>query len=432
MRPRSGIGVFSVDNAGDLTRTQRTKNFFWLQAERLRRPVSGVLAKEPRGGLLTAVNSRSEISPTPAGRGTGLNPPVRFERLQVVPDPDADPGPDGEGEVNPRTQFYDDATITVLSRNDSPDLGFSYGLNPYRGCEHGCAYCYARSYHDYLGWNSGLEFETRILVKRNAPALLREELSSPRWTPQPIALSGATDCYQPAERRFRLTRGCLEVLAEFRNPVGIITKSALILRDVDVLAELARHGCVSVHLTMTTLDAGLSGTLEPRAARPEHRLRVMRELAKAGVPVGVMVAPIIPGLTEHEVPAILQAAADAGATSAGYVMLRLPHAVKDVFTDWLDRNVPGKKARILSRVRELRGGELNVSEWGKRMRGEGIWADQVEALFQAAARRAGLANRQTVLSTANFFRPGGRQLDLFADEKENSFAPVPAGRKGMH
>jgi len=350
--------------------------------------------------------------------------------VHVVADPDADPGPDGGEEINPRTQFYDDATVSVLSRNDSPDLGFSYGLNPYRGCEHGCAYCYARAYHDYLGWNSGLEFETRIIVKRNAPALLREELSSPRWKPQPIALSGATDCYQPAERRFRLTRGCLEVLAEFRNPVGIITKSALILRDLDVLVELARHECVSVHLTMTTLDAELSGTLEPRAARPEHRLRVIRELAQAGVPVGVMVAPIIPGLTEHEVPAILKAAAEAGATSAGYVMLRLPHAVEEVFTDWLDRHVPGKKARILSRVRELRGGELNVSDWGKRMRGEGIWADQVEALFQASAKRAGMVLRTAALSSANFRRPGGVQLDLFERPAEASFAPVPHQRKG--
>lgn len=378
---------------------------------------------------MTAVNARPDMSPLPPGRGTGLNPPPRFDRLHIVPDPDADSGPDGGEDVHPRTRFYDDATVTLLSRNDSPDVGFAYGLNPYRGCEHGCAYCYARSYHDYLGWNAGLEFETRILVKWNAPARLREELASPRWVPQPIALSGATDCYQPAERRFRLTRGCLEVLAEFRNPVGIITKSALILRDRDVLADLARHGCVSVHVTMTTLDAGLAGTLEPRAARPEHRLRVLRALRDAGVPAGVMIAPIIPGLTEHEVPAILQAAAEAGATSAGYVMLRLPHAVKDVFIDWLDHHAPGKKARILSRVRELRGGELNVSDWGGRMRGEGIWAEQIGSLFQAASRRAGIAEVRAALSTAHFRRPGGRQLELFADGKTESFAPVDTGRK---
>jgi DNA repair photolyase len=377
--------------------------------------------------------STTSGSGAPAGRGTGLNPAQRFERMHVVPDPGAERGPWDDEPADPRTQFYDDATTTVLSRNDSPDLGFSYGLNPYRGCEHGCAYCYARAYHDYLGWNSGLEFETRILVKRNAAALLRDELASPGWQPQPVALSGATDCYQPAERRFGITRECLKVFAEFRNPVGIITKSALVLRDVDLLAELARHGCVSVHLTLTTLDASLSGALEPRAARPEHRLRTIRALAEAGVPVGVMVAPVIPGLTEHEVPGILKAAAEAGATSAGYVVLRLPHAVKDVFVDWLDRHASGKKARVLSRVRELRGGELNVSDWGRRMRGDGMWADQIEALFKAAAKRAELAWQPAALSTEHFRRPGGVQLDLFAaDAGSASFAPVkknPA-RKG--
>jgi DNA repair photolyase len=356
---------------------------------------------------------------------------VRFERLQVVPDPGAEPVPWDQEPVNPRTQFYDDTTTTILSRNDSPDLGFTHGLNPYRGCEHGCAYCYARAYHDYLGWNSGLEFETRILVKRNAAALLRDELASPAWRPQPVALSGATDCYQPAERRFGLTRACLQVFAEFRNPVGVITKSALVMRDLDVLAELAGHGCVSVHLTLTTLDAGLAGALEPRAARPEHRLRAMRALADAGVPVGVMVAPVIPGLTDHEIPEILKAAAEAGATSAGYVMLRLPHAVKDVFVDWLDRHAPGKKARVLSRVREMRGGELNVSEWGKRMRGEGLWADQIAALFGAGVKRAGLSMQAAALSTEHFRRPGGMQMDLFGKGAEASFAPVSAARKGV-
>jgi DNA repair photolyase len=377
------------------------------------------------------VDSFSPASPSaPAGRGTGLNPPVRFERLQVVPDPGAEPGPWDEEPVNPRAQFYDDTTTTILSRNDSPDLGFSHGLNPYRGCEHGCSYCYARAYHDYLGWNSGLEFETRILVKQNAATLLREALSAPAWRPQPVALSGATDCYQPAERRFGLTRACLQVFAEFRNPVGIITKSALVMRDLDVLAELAAHGCMSVHLTLTTLDAGLAGALEPRAARPEHRLRAIRALAEAGVPVGVMVAPVIPGLTDHEIPEILKAAAAAGATSAGYVVLRLPHAVKDVFVDWLDRHVPGKKARVLSRVREMRGGELNVSEWGKRMRGEGLWADQISALFGAGVKRAGLSSQQAELSIAHFRRPGGVQMDLFGKGSDASFAPVDAARKG--
>ncbi len=374
-------------------------------------------------------------SPPPPGRGTGLNPPNRFERVRLAPDPDAEgvssSAADGETPPSAHTQFFDDHSQTILSHNDSPDLGFAYGINPYRGCEHGCAYCYARAYHDYLGWNGGLEFETRILVKRDAPALLRRELSAPGWRPQPIALSGATDCYQPAERRFRLTRGCLEVLAEFRNPVGIITKSALVARDLDLLTELARVACVSVHLTLTTLDAGLAGALEPRAARPEHRLRTLRDLAEAGVPTGVMIAPVIPGLTEHELPAILQAAAAAGASSAGYIALRLPHTVKDVFIDWLDVHAPGKKARVLARVRELRGGELNVSDWGKRFRGEGVWADHLENLFRIAARRAGLAERPPPLSVEHFRRPGGVQLDLFGAPTDFPAAPIGQTRRAQ-
>lgn len=356
--------------------------------------------------------------PAPAGRGTGLRPANRFAQIHLAPDPDADAnlGPDHDpaDAPDPRTRFFDDATETILSRNDSPDVPFAYGINPYRGCEHGCAYCYARAYHDYLGWDGGLDFETKILVKRRAPELLRRELSSPKWQPEVVALSGATDCYQPAERRFRLTRGCLEVFAEFRNPVGLITKNALVTRDLDLLAELARWRCVSACLTITTLDADLAGALEPRAARPAHRLRVIRALADAGVPVGVNIAPVIPGLTDHEIPAILDAAAAAGATFAGRLLLRLPHVVKDVFLDWLDRHAPGKKARVMDRIREVRGGELNVSDWGKRFRGEGVFAEQIHDLFRLSARRHGLDRAEPALSTAHFRRPGGTQLDLFA------------------
>lgn len=353
--------------------------------------------------------------PTPRGRGTALHPINRFARIHAVPDPDTDPGPDHDPAEtpDPRTQFFEDASESILSRNDSPDVGFTHGLNPYRGCEHGCAYCYARTYHNYLGWDGGLDFETKILVKRRAPELLRRELSSPRWEPTPVALSGATDCYQPAERRFRLTRACLEVFAELRNPVGVITKNALVTRDLDLLAELARHDCVSVQITLTTLDADLAGALEPRAARPAHRLRAIRALADAGVPVGVMIAPIIPGLTDHEIPAILDAAARHGARSAGRILLRLPLEVKEVFLDWLDTHAPGKKARVLDRIREMRGGALNVSDWGKRFRGEGVFADQIHDLFRVAARRAGLDRPLPALSTAHFRRPGGTQLDLF-------------------
>ncbi len=342
------------------------------------------------------------------GRGANLNPPNRFERLRVEADPDCPP----EERPHPRTQFFFDASESILSENDSPDVPFTFGLNPYRGCEHGCAYCFARPFHEYLGWSSGLDFETKILVKLRAPELLRRELSSPRWRPQSITLSGATDCYQPAERQFRVTRGCLEVLAEFRNPVFIVTKSALVTRDRDLLAELARHHAAAVYVSVTTLDSALAGKLEPRAARPAHRLRAIRELAAAGIPVGVMVAPIIPGLTDHEMPAILAAAADAGATRAGCTILRLPYAVKDVFLQWLDDHTPGKKARIVGRVREIRGGRLNVSEWGRRMKGEGIFAEQIRELFTTAARRAGFTAGRLELSSAAFRPPGGEQLTL--------------------
>jgi DNA repair photolyase len=343
------------------------------------------------------------------GRGAAINPPNRFERLHLEIDPDCPP----EERPNPRTTYYFDHTRTLLTENDSPDVPFSIGLNAYRGCEHGCAYCFARPYHEYLGWSSGLDFETKILVKLRAPELLRHELSSPRWKPQSITMSGATDCYQPAERHFKLTRGCLEVCAEFRQPVSIITKNALVTRDADLLADLATRNCAAAFVSVTTLDRDLAGKLEPRASRPAARLDAIRQLAAAGIPVGVMVAPIIPGLTDHEMPAILQAASEAGATHAGYTIMRLPHAVKEIFVQWLDDHEPGRKARVLDRVREIRGGKLNVSEWGVRLRGEGIFAEQIGNLFSIAARRAGLNRGRVALSTEHFRRPGGEQLRLF-------------------
>lgn len=338
-----------------------------------------------------------------------MNPPNRFERLRLAADPDCPP----EERPNPKTQFMIDATESMLTKNDSPDVGFSWGLNSYRGCEHGCAYCFARPYHEYLGFSSGLDFETKIMVKLRAPELLRAELTHRRWKPQPIAMSGATDCYQPAERQFRLTRRCLEVCAELRHPIFIITKNALVTRDLDVLAELARHQCVGVHVSVTSLDPELAGKLEPRASRPAARLRAIRELSAAGIPVGVLVAPVISGLTDHEMPAILEAAASAGAKRAGYVMLRLPHAVKDVFTQWLDDHEPGKKGRILDRVQQLSGGKLYRSDWGTRMKGTGLLAEQTRQIFDVSVRRAGLNQEQFTLSTEHFRRPGGEQMALF-------------------
>ncbi len=349
------------------------------------------------------------------GRGTAVNPPNRFQRVHVEADPAlsaTDWGDDPAERPAPTTQFFFDDSASILSRNDSPDVPFTFGVNPYRGCEHGCPYCYARPYHEYLGWSSGLDFETKILVKKRAPALLREALSKPSWEPQPLAFSGATDCYQPCERHFRLTRQCLEVALELRNPVGLVTKNRLITRDLDLLQDFATWNGVGVLITLTTLDPDLASRLEPRAARPAARLETIRRLSAAGIPVGIMMAPILPGLTDHEIPTLLQSAADAGARSATRIVLRLPQSVKTIFTDWLDTHVPGKKDRVLSRVRELRGGELNVTQWRTRMRGEGPHADNLHQLFEIARRRANLQPDLPALNAAAFRPPGGTQLNL--------------------
>jgi DNA repair photolyase len=273
--------------------------------------------------------------------------------------------------------------------------------------------CYARPTHEYLGFSAGLDFETKILVKEDAPALLRRELSSPRWTPRVVAMSGVTDPYQPIERHLRLTRGCLEVLAEFRNPVAIITKNFLVTRDLDVLGELARYQAVAVFLSVTTLHSEVSRTLEPRASQPKRRLAAMAALAQAGVPVGVMVAPVIPGLTDHELPAIIAAAAKAGAQYAGYGLVRLPHGVGQLFEQWLSQHAPTKQAKILKRIQAIHGGDVHDSRFGVRMRGEGIFAEQTRALYALACRKAGLTGKSPTLSTAAFRRPAGAQLSLF-------------------
>ena len=326
---------------------------------------------------------------------------------------DPDPEPDADGDSpGPATELLRDPSRTILAHNDSPDLGFDTSVNPYRGCEHGCAYCYARPTHEYLGFSAGLDFETKILVKAEAPALLRRALTGRGYTPRPIALSGVTDCYQPAERRLRITRGCLEVLAELRNPVMIVTKSALVARDVDLLAELARHHAAAVSLSVTTLDPALQRSLEPRAPRPTLRLGAIEKLAKAGIPVGVMVAPVIPGVNDHEIPRILQAAADAGARFAVRVLLRLPHGVAPLFEAWLERHQPGRRSKVWSRLRALHGGRLYDARFGARQRGQGVFADEIGRLFELGCRRAGLATHGPKLSTRAFLRPGGEQMPL--------------------
>ena len=348
----------------------------------------------------------------PDSRGAGFNPANRFSAVHREVDPDiADLDP--AEEPAPRTQFIADQTQRALTRNDSPDVGFTWSLNPYRGCEHGCAYCYARPTHEFLGFSAGLDFETRIVVKERAPELLREELSASSWRPDTIALSGVTDCYQPVERRLRITRRCLEVLAEFRNPVGIVTKNALVARDVDVLAELARHQAVVVMISLTTLDPELRGRLEPRTSPPAARLAAIRTLSAAGVPVGVMVAPVIPAVNDHEIPRLLAAAREAGAGHAAKVVLRLPLAVAPIFEDWLERHLPERKEKVLSQLRELRGGALNDPRFGARMRGEGPRAEQLSQLFAVACRKAGLALKGPELSTAAFRRVTTGQGELW-------------------
>src|SRR5438105_5371165 len=306
------------------------------------------------------------------GRGASWSPANRFEKLHVdltdIDSVDVDPATDEQ----PRrpTQYFRDGTKSIIARNNSPDVGFETSINPYRGCEHGCIYCYARPTHEYLGFSAGLDFETKIVVKEDAPELLREELQAPKWTPDVIAISGVTDPYQPIERKLEITRRCLAVLAEFRNPVAIITKNHLVTRDIDILSELAKYDAISVAVSVTTLDADLARIMEPRTTTPQLRLEAIAALASAGIPATVMVAPVIPAITDPEMPAILRAARDAGATSAGFVVLRLPWAVAPLFEHWLEERFPDRKEKVLNRIRDLRGGKLYDPQWGVRGRGE--------------------------------------------------------------
>lgn len=342
------------------------------------------------------------------GRGAPGNPAGRFERLALI----SERVDDYDDRPPVATELFRDTSKSILSYNDSPDAGMAVYLNAYRGCEHGCIYCYARPYHEYLGLSAGLDFESRIFVKEDAPALLRAELMSKSWTPQGIGFSGVTDAYQPIERSLRLTRACLEVMLEFRNPVAIITKSYTVTRDTDLLGALAAHGAAHVMVSVTTLDDDLAGVMEPRASRPARRLDAIRTLAKAGIPVGVMVAPIVPGLTDHEIPAILRAAADAGATTAGRIVVRLPHGVKDLFSDWLTAHFPDRREKVLNRLRSMRDGKLNDPNFGTRMTGEGPFAESLHQMFELNRKKLGMTARLD-LSIAAFRRPSGPQLGLF-------------------
>ncbi|MES2604470.1 MAG: PA0069 family radical SAM protein [Pseudomonadota bacterium] len=358
-----------------------------------------------------------EFAPPVRGRATADNPAGRFEEKRKERDADAfDAMLDAEQEMPEKqvpTQVFRDSSRTIVTSNDSPDIGMDLTINPYRGCEHGCIYCYARPTHEYLGMSAGLDFESKIFVKHDAAALLREKLSSKNWQPSVIFFSGITDPYQPLERKLRITRSCLEVLNEFGNPAAMISKNHLVMRDVDVLGELAARNLVQVNLSITTLDNKLARVMEPRASRPEMRLRAIETLTQAGVPTGVMIGPVLPGLTDHEIPAILKAAADAGASSAGYTMLRLPYGVKDLFEKWAHEHFPDRAEKVLRRLREMHGGKLYDSEFGHRMRGEGKHAEQISTMFDLYRHRYGLT-KHIELSRAHFNRNAAQgQMGLF-------------------
>jgi DNA repair photolyase len=350
------------------------------------------------------------------GRGATFNPRVRFEST------DLDPFDDGWGSLAqaraedppPQTEVTPDDSRSMIVRITSPDLGFDRSINPYRGCEHGCVYCYARPTHAYLGLSPGLDFETKLRAKFDAASLLERELAKPGYQCQPIALGTNTDPYQPVERRLRITRGVLEVLARCRHPLTIVTKSAAVVRDLDLLAPMAPEDLVRVAISVTTLDGDLARRLEPRAAAPHRRLQAIRQLSDAGVPTAVMVAPIIPALTDHEIERILEAAASAGASAAGYVLLRLPHEVKELFAGWLAAHAPGRAEHVLSLVRQCRGGKLYDATFGRRMRGEGPYAQLIERRVAAAKTRLGIGGTRRPLRTDLFVPPDPdeRQLRL--------------------
>lgn len=346
------------------------------------------------------------------GRGVSTNTVNRFNEIDI----EFDPAEVTEEDLRVRTRYLDDTARSAVSTNSSPDLGFDASLNPYRGCEHGCSYCYARPTHEFLGLSAGLDFERVIMVKRDVAVLLEATLRSRGWHPRVLMLSGVTDPYQPIERRLGLTRSCIAVLAGFRNPVSLITKNALVTRDLDVLAEMAAWRGVVVTISVTTLDEGLRAALEPRTSTIAERFRAMRELAAAGVPVGVNMAPIVPGLTDHEIPDLLAAAAEAGASHARFTLLRLPGAVTELFTRWLEDHAPLRKDKVLNRIKEVHGGDLDDTRFGRRMVGTGTYAGQIGTLFRLTRRKVGIPDGGTALDATLFRVPGEvRQGSLFDD-----------------
>lgn len=343
------------------------------------------------------------------GRGAATNPENRFNSIHLQYDEDEETG----SLEKPKTVLIPDHTSQIISRNNSPDIPFDVSVNPYRGCEHGCVYCYARPSHEFLGFSAGLDFESKIIVKHDAPKLLKRELSKKSWKPQALIMSGITDPYQPVEKKLKITRGCVEVLAECSHPLVIITKNALVTRDIDLFVRLAGINAVKVAISITSLDESLTATMEPRTSRPRKRIQAVRELSEAGIPVHVNIAPVIPGITDNEIVPIMEAVAEAGAKSVSIVNLRLPMAVQDIFTKWLDDHHPNRKNKVLNRIRSLKNGKLNLWEFGERFKVYGPFAEQMKQLVQIHAKRLGLNQESTPLSTEYFKRPVTGQMNLF-------------------
>lgn len=350
------------------------------------------------------------------GRGAQLNPKNRFEKMNIdlfKPD-EVDVDPDIPDTKIPTT-FFKDHSKTAIAKNDSYDVGFDYSFNPYRGCEHGCVYCYARQTHEYLGFSSGIDFETKIMIKEDGPELLEKEFRKKSYISKLIAFSGNTDCYQPIEKKLEITRRALQVCLKYKNPVSIITKNALIQRDADVIKELSDQYLAVVTMSITTLDKQLANKMEPRTSSPEMRLNTIKYFAERNIPIGVNVAPIIPGLNDKEIPEILKQASLNGATHAGNIMLRLPFAVKDLFLDWVKREFPERANKIINRIKDVRDGKLNSSGWEERFTGKGEIADAIHHLFDLSCKKYNLNREKTELRTDLFIRNFSTQMDMFKD-----------------
>jgi DNA repair photolyase len=343
------------------------------------------------------------------GRGAQIKSENKFLKAQYVTDHIE--GLDEPLLENPKTQIFHETPKKILNRVDSPDLGFGYSMNPYQGCEHGCIYCYARNTHEYYGFSAGLDFESKIIVKKNAPRLLEQELMKPNWNAIPIMLSGNTDCYQPQEKKFEITRNMLKVLAQYRHPVSIISKNSLVLRDLDILQDLAADNLVHVYISITSLDEELRRTMEPRTASSIKRLKTVEALSKANIPVGIMNAPIIPGLNHHEIPAILKAASEHGALNAGMTIVRLNGSIGKIFEDWLRKNFPDRFEKVWNQICSLHGGNVNDSQYGRRMSGEGNIADAIHQLFRTSKKKY-FAGKTMPVYDLTKFRKGG-MMSLF-------------------